>query len=604
MVLHDADLPASSERASVEANAPHTCSHARTHFLTNAFDHAADGMLMIDHGGTILAANPAFTSMTGFRESEVIGHSCHFLRADIDGRRAFSAFWAELLKNGHWRGRVRCRRKSDIAFPDWQSYTVIPGDDGAPPRILLVCSGVSALSFQEIQIDLLACHDPLTGLPNRAQLFERLRQTLHNRGEEPAPVAVFSIDLDLFKLVNDSLGHEVGDRMLVQVSRRLKGAIGSTGTIARMGGDEFAVVLTEFDGLSELSSVAENLLAQLLEPIYLDGHTVHVTASIGISVFPHGGGDARALVQNAEAAMYRVKERGRNAYEVFDPSWQSRTVARLDLQADLRRAAESQEFVLHFQPKVALGDRAIQGCEALIRWQHPTAGMISPAEFIPLAEETGLILPIGLWALRSACEHRREWYRDGLDDFSVAINLSARQFRQSDLVDQIRNVIADTDMSPEHLEIELTESTVMDDAEQAIRVMKRLRDMGVRISVDDFGTGYSSLSYLRKLPLNSLKIDRSFIADVMCDSDDAAIVHTIVSLARILRLDVVAEGIETEAQLNFLRNLGCPIGQGYFFSFPLPAEEFADWVREQSPPEHGRKFGTPALNRPMRIYHA
>ena len=577
----------------------------RTLLVADAFDHAADGMMMTDAKGVILAVNPAFTAMTGFTEEDVVGGSCQALRADIDDEAEFSAFWRGLLKGGCWRGQVRCRRKGGTIFHDWQSYAVIAdADGGSGARVLSVFGGVSALHHQEVQIGLLLYNDSLTGLANRAQLFECLRQALHQAGGGSSSVAVFSIDLDQFKLVNDSLGHDVGDRMLVLAARRLKGAIGGTGTVARMGGDEFAVVLTEFESLSELTGVAENLLAQLLEPINLDGHTVHVTASIGISVFPHGGGDARALVQNAEAAMYRVKDRGRNAYEFFSPSWKNRSVARLDLQADLRRAAESREFVLHFQPKVTLSDRSVRGCEALIRWQHPTAGMISPAEFIPLAEETGLIVPIGLWALRSACERRREWHRDGFGNLSVAVNLSARQFRQSDLVEQIRDVIADTDMSPEHLEIELTESTVMDDAEQAIRVMKRLRDMGVRISVDDFGTGYSSLSYLRKLPLNSLKIDRSFIADVMHDADDAAIVQTIVSLGRILRLDVVAEGIETETQLTFLRNLGCPVGQGYFFAFPLPAGEFADWVREQARPDLSREFSAPASKRAMGVYHA
>ena len=546
--------------------------------IARVFDHAAEGMMITDTDGVILTVNSAFLSLTGFAAADVVGKSCRRLRSDLDDDGAFSAFWHGVLETGRWRGQARHRCRDDRALLDWLSYTVVPDDDGQP-HVLVSFGGVSVLHHQEVQIGLLVHHDALTGLPNRIHLFDRLKDSLHHTASGRSAVAVLFLDIDNFKLVNDGLGHDVGDRMLVVVARRLKGSVGRAGTVARMGGDEFVVVLNEFESLSELAGIAENLLAQLLEPVYFDGHVVHITASIGISVFPHGGGDARTLLQNAETAMYRVKERGRNAYDFFDPSLKCRAAARLDLQADLRRAAENREFVLHYQPKIALADRSVLGCEALIRWRHPTAGMIAPGEFIPLAEETGLIVPIGLWALRTACEQSRRWSNEGIGDVKVAVNLSARQFRQADLIERIRDIVTGTALPPEHLEIELTESTVMDDAEQAIRVMRRLRDMGIRISVDDFGTGYSSLSYLKKLPLNTLKIDRSFITDVVTDADDAAIVNTIISLGRILRLEVVAEGIETEQQLTFLQDHECAVGQGYYFAFPLSAVDFGEWMR-------------------------
>jgi len=576
----------------------------RNRLLSGVFDHAVEGMIVTDAGGAILAVNPAFSAITGFAAADAVGRSCRLLRPDLDDDGAFAAFWSGVLESGRWQGQVRYRRKDGAMLLDWQSYAVVPDDGGGPPRVLSVFGGVSALHHQEVQIGLLVHHDTLTGLPNRTLAVERLKVALHDAGRGRSSVAVLFLDIDHFKLINDSLGHEVGDQMLVVVARRLNGSVGAGGMVARMGGDEFIVELTDFESAAELSGIAENLLAQLLEPVRLDGHTVHITASIGISVFPHGGGDARALLQNAEAAMYRVKHRGRNAFGFFDPSQRNRAVARLDLQSDLRRAAETGDFILHFQPKVSLADRAVLGCEALIRWRHPSAGMISPAEFIPLAEETGLILPIGLWALRAACEQRRRWSGDGFDDLKVAVNLSARQFRQADLIEQIRDVLAETGMPPGHLEIELTESTVMDDAEQAIRVMKRLRDMGIRMSVDDFGTGYSSLAYLKKLPLNTLKIDRAFIADVVTDADDAAIVHTIITLGRMLRLEVVAEGIESERQLTFLQDHGCQVGQGYLFAYPLAAQDFREWVRARS------ASGSPSLaaisrhDRAMEFHHA
>lgn len=442
------------------------------------------------------------------------------------------------------------------------------------------CDPVCA-DYRNDPADSLCRQDALTGLGNRASFFEHLQYALRQAAAGAAPLAVLILDIDHFKLINNSLGHAVGDDMLTRAARRIVGSVGPYGMTARMGGDEFAIVLTAFGARSELSNLAENIAAQLLEPITCDGHVIHLAASIGIAVFPHGGGDAMSLLRNCETAMYSVKEKGRGDYRFYDDSLAVRAAGQLDLQNDLRRAADEEQFILHFQPKVLLADRSPMGCEALIRWRHPSGRMIAPGEFIPLAEDTGLIIPIGLWAMRAACEAHRDWAERGNGGINVAVNLSARQFRQPNLIEKIRDTLEEMAMSPEYLEIELTESTVMDDPEQAIRVMKRLRDIGIKISVDDFGTGYSSLGYLKKLPINSLKIDRTFISDLVTDKDDAAIVKMIISLGNTLNLGVIAEGIEHEDQVHFLENHGCIAGQGYLFAFPLSSHDYSEWMRQR-----------------------
>ena len=424
----------------------------------------------------------------------------------------------------------------------------------------------------------MAYHDALTGLPNRLQLFNRLEYALEVAGRENRHLAVLSLDIDRFKMVNDSLGHEVGDQLLMTVAQRLRDTAQRSDIVCRIGGDEFALALTDVDTAVFAAHIAEELLPCVSETIAVGEHAIRISPSIGIAIFPQDGTDARTLLRNADAAMSRAKESGGNSFRFFDQTMNTAAAERLDLETALRQAVERREFVVYYQPQVRLADRAVLGCEALIRWQHPKRGLVPPVEFIPLAEETGLIVPIGIWVLRAACEQIQRWRLAGLGDFSVAVNLSARQFHQPDLVEQIRAAIRDTGLPPHALEIELTESTVMDDAEKAVGLLRELREIGIRISVDDFGTGYSSLSYLRKLPLNSLKIDRSFISDIGVDADDDAIVQTIIALGKVLRIEEIAEGIETEAQAAFLNRHGCGIGQGYLFARPMPADAFERWL--------------------------
>jgi diguanylate cyclase len=425
------------------------------------------------------------------------------------------------------------------------------------------------------QLEHAATHDSLTGLPNRVLLADRLAQATAQSERHSRGFAVLVVDLDRFKSINDSLGHTAGDDMLKEVARRLNRLLRKADTLARLGGDEFVLVLNEIAGPRDAESVARKVLASLTDPVVLSDIDVQISASIGISVFPEDGIDADTLLQHADAAMYHAKKNGRNSFQFFAPVMNAFARERLELESGLRRALVQGEFELHYQPKVDVSTGRIDSAEALIRWRNPKRGLTAPSGFIPIAEETGLIVPIGEWVLHEACRQARAWQTGGvMKPLRIAVNLSAQQFKQKSLVTTVREALAAADLDPAYLELELTESAVMQDAESSIQVLRQLAGLGVRISVDDFGTGYSSLSYLRRLPLDKLKIDRSFIREVAASRDDAEIVRAIVSLAHSLHLKVIAEGVETAEQLTFLRELGCDQYQGFHCSPPVPADEF------------------------------
>jgi diguanylate cyclase (GGDEF)-like protein len=432
----------------------------------------------------------------------------------------------------------------------------------------------------EKRIRHLAYNDVLTNLPNRTLFFELLGKSIEHARNAGQQVAVLFMDLDRFKYVNDNLGHAVGDRLLQAVAQRVRNTVRAADSVARLGGDEFTVVLHELDSPASAATAAHNIVRMLAAPFPIDGHDIFVTASVGIAMYPHDGADVATLVKHADSAMYRAK-RNNSGFQFYEASMEHSISEHVRLESDLRRAMEQQhQLEVHYQPQACLSSGKIIGMEALVRWRHPTRGMVPPVEFIPLAEETGLINPLGDWVLRTACTQLQQFIRAGLPELRVAVNLSVRQLLQKDFAASVEAVLADTGLPPHLLELEITESTLMENAQDTLAALHRLHSLGVRLSIDDFGTGYSSLSYLKRFPVDIIKIDRSFVCDVPQDADDGAIISAIIALAHSLRLEVVAEGVETQAQLDFLKSRKCDMLQGYLLSPAVPADQFAQLLRQ------------------------
>lgn len=449
------------------------------------------------------------------------------------------------------------------------------------PYCVVNLRDLSEQRAHEKQVLKMAQQDQLTGLPNRVLLIDRLRQAIAVAKRYDRQVALMSLNLDRFKQINNSLGHNVGDALLQQVAGRLSLGVRSSDTVSRLGGDEFVILLPEINSTRDVAMIADKMISHIAHPYLVDDQELAISPSVGICLFPDDGEEPDMLLRNADAALFNAKESGGRCYKFFTPEMNTRASERLALESRLRRAIEKGEFQLHYQPQIDLQSGLIIGCEALIRWQHPELGMVPPIKFIPVAEESKLILPIGDWVLNEACQQNREWQKQGLLPVVVAVNLSALQFHQKTLQHSITQALEKAGLEPEYLELEVTESAIMSDAEDVLGTMKQLRDKGLELAIDDFGTGYSSLSYLKRFPVGKLKIDRSFIRDIHEDPDDAAISTAIISLARNLNLKTVAEGIETMPQLDFLRSHGCDQGQGYLFGKPVPAEQFAQLLADQ-----------------------
>ena len=518
--------------------------------------------------------NPAFERNSGFAAAEILGRPVHAMRCDERDQQAIAEIRAALHEQREGKAVLRNLRKDGSIY--WSEFYVSPvaGQNATVSHFVLAQYDITAAKNFEAKLEFQAGHDKLTGLANRDLVRERLRQALAYADDYGHAVWLVHVDLDQFKFINDALGHPAGDALLRAVADRLKQGLRSADTVGRINGDEFLLIFIDAREQDTCVGIMQRIMQLVAAPLKIDNHELYLTCSAGIAVYPGDASDAEALTKHAEIAMYRAKDGGRGSYQFYRPEMNQQALERLRLESELRGALERGEFVLHYQPQVELRSGQVVGMEALIRWQHPQLGLIAPVRFVGLAEETGLIVPIGAWVIREACRQNKVWQNAGLPALRVSVNLSARQFYEKELAQSIAAILEETGMAPHTLGIELTESLVMADVEHAVQILQQLHAIGVQMSIDDFGTGYSSLSYLKRFPIDVLKIDQSFVRDITLDPDDAAIVLSIISLAHNLNMEVIAEGVETEQQLEFLRCNGCNEIQGYYFSRPLAADEF------------------------------
>lgn len=535
------------------------------------------GVLIADKDKTVQSINAAFTEILGYTPHEILGHSLKLIQKSVteeSTRQKLKEMWAILEKTGEWQGEIEGRRRDGGRYAVTLNMNESRDEFNVLTHYVGVFTDIQERKKSEERIFHLAHYDALTGLPNRLSFYDKLQEAIVYGQRNNLPFAILFLDIDRFKDINDTSGHGVGDLVLRMVAQRLLRCVRSSDVVSRLGGDEFTIMLMNLGHVEGATIVAEKILHALTQKATIGDQDVFVSASIGITLFPSDGGDPQKLIKNADIAMYRAKELGRNNFQFYTTEINAQIVERLELQNRLYRALDHQQFELYYQPQIDTTTQTIVGVEALIRWNHPEIGMISPAQFIPLAEDKGLIVPIGEWVLATACEQVAEWRNSGFP-LKLAVNLSARQFRQANLAEEISKILSAAGLVAGDLELELTESYIMENPEEAIKILRKLKGMGVQLSVDDFGTGYSSLSYLKRFPIDTLKIDQSFVREVASDADNAAIVTAIIAMATSLKLQVVAEGVETEEQRQFLSSRGCTKMQGYFFSRPLTPENLS-----------------------------
>ena len=546
------------------------------------FEAASEGIVILDPDYRLLSVNQAFSDVTGYRQDEVVGKSVISLISSSDSRRQYQMIRLELENSGTWSGELIETRKNGELYPQWLQLNVVRDARGSVSHIVGFFADLSSRREAEERLRYLSHYDELTGLANRSLFKERLHEASQRARQSGRSIALLHVDLDRFKLLNDSLGHEVADQLLRQVSRRLTQAVPEADTLARLSGDEFAILIDAYGSLSSLARLASRLLSKLRVPMTVGGHELVVSASLGISLLPDNAREISALVSQANMAMQHAKHLGGNTFQFFTDNLQACTLERLQLENQLRKGIHEGQLEVFYQPKQCLASDSLNAAEALVRWRHPELGLVPPSDFIGLAEETGLIGAIGEFVLRQACLQARTWQLQGLAHIRVSVNLSVHQLRQGNLLSLVRQVLDETGLEAQYLELELTESQLLDNVESVISTFQQLRELGVKLAIDDFGTGYSSLSYLKRFPVDYVKIDQTFIRDLTPGSEDAAITRAIIAMAHSLELKVVAEGVETQAQMDFLKSQRCDEIQGYLISKPVPVEQFAQLLREQA----------------------
>jgi diguanylate cyclase (GGDEF)-like protein/PAS domain S-box-containing protein len=540
-------------------------------------EHIADGVVVIDIAGRIIATNPAYTQITGYTESEAIGRDWSLTRSGRHDDAFYHAMWLELIDSGFWRGELWNKRKNDELYLEWLTVSAVRDNYAVITHYVGVFSDITKVKESQEKLDHMAHHDPLTTLPNRLLFQDRLQHALLRSERDGEHLAILFIDLDRFKNVNDTLGHHVGDELLKKVATALTGRLRQGDTLARLGGDEFIVLLENIDGELAAAHVAEKLVSMFEEPFIVADYELFVTASIGVSLYPGDATDLNMLIRNADVAMYQAKARGRNGFQFYAPSMTGEGVERLRLEAMLRRSIEKHEIFLHYQPQVDIESGRLIGVEALVRWENAEVGLVPPARFIPLAEDTGFINQLGKWVMLEACRQMIRWEVAGLSVPKMAVNLSVKQFERGSIVNMVAGILEETGLAPQRLQLEVTESVIMNTGD-ALVFINDLHSIGVGLAIDDFGTGYSSLAYLKQLPVQTLKIDRSFIKDISTDINDEAITIAIIQLGKSLNLSVIAEGVENEEQAAFLLRHGCNQAQGFLYSRPVTAQAvFERW---------------------------
>jgi diguanylate cyclase (GGDEF)-like protein/PAS domain S-box-containing protein len=554
----------------------------RLDLFSHVFESSSEAIVITDAEHNIVVVNLAFTLITGYDLADVMWKNPKLLSSGRQTPEFYQSMWQSINETGRWQGEIWNRRKNGEIFPEWLSISTVKDGNGKVTNYIAIFNDITRRKESEQQIQFLAHYDALTKLPNRTLFADRIQQALATAKRGAKKVALLFLDLDRFKSINDSLGHLSGDLLLQSVANRLKSCVREMDTVCRQGGDEFMVLLTEIDKAEDATYIALKIISAMSDAHLVEDSRLIVTFSIGISIYPDDAADSLLMIKNADAAMYHAKEKGRNNFQFFTPDMNAEASERLVMEGDLRRAVQQNEFVLRYQPQIDNRSGNIVGMEALVRWQHPDKGLISPARFIPIAEDCGLINSIGEWVLKTACIQNKKWQDEGLLKVPVAVNISALQFHQKNFKESIAQALQESGLEPGYLELEITEGIAIKDIETTVRSLNELKLMGVLISIDDFGTGYSSLSYLKRFPIDKLKIDQSFVCDLTTDADDAAIVQTIISMGHGLRFKVIAEGVETAEQLAFLKEKECDEIQGYYFSKPLTADDFSEYVKSHT----------------------